>query len=114
MFVSLYYNKSKSGPQNAATVAGSTRFGCMKESPKGRTLWGKATASDDMSLEKCEAACQQFKFWGVEYGRECYCGNEFREGTVQVEDGSCNRICAGNPAQLCGASGHVMVYQRPS
>lgn len=111
--VSLYYNTSKGGPKNPDSVAGSARFGCMTESPQGRTLSGKGFGSDDMSLELCESSCLGYQFWGVEYGRECYCGNSLRDGTEQVADGSCDKICSGNPAQLCGSGGHLMVYQRP-
>ncbi|KAK3317360.1 carbohydrate-binding WSC [Cercophora scortea] len=84
----------------------------MTESNRGRTLGGQGYASDDMSLEKCEAECAGWPLWGVEFGRECYCGNAFTEGAEQVGDGECDKICAGDVTELCGAANRLMAYQR--
>ncbi|KAK4184538.1 putative fungistatic metabolite, partial [Podospora australis] len=110
--VSLYYHKTKPRPESPSTLGDSTRFGCLTDSRDGRTLSVAGPASDDMTLESCATFCAGYKFWGVEYGRECYCGNEMLQTAVQVENSECDMLCLGNSAELCGAGDRVMVYAR--
>ena len=64
-----------------------------------------------MTIEKCYAACDDYKLFGLEYGRECYCGNELRGGSQEVLGAQCNMKCAGNPAQFCGAGDRLNIYR---
>lgn len=110
------YRHPAHAPTNPDEIAGSDgnsrRLGCVTETQGGRTLGVAATASDGMTLEMCDAFCADFALWGVEYGRECYCGNELRQGAEVVGNEECEMLCAGNPLQLCGAGDRVMVYSR--
>lgn len=46
--------------------------GCWKEGANGvRALDAKATASPDMTLDKCAEFCDGHKYFGAEYGSEC-------------------------------------------
>ncbi|KAK3314419.1 WSC domain-containing protein, partial [Apodospora peruviana] len=109
--MNLYHHPAKS-PTNPETMETSVRLGCVTEAPGGRTLGLAATASDAMTLEICDAFCAAYTMWGVEYGRECFCGNELRAGAEMVGIGECDMLCAGNGLQLCGAGNRVMVYTR--
>ncbi|KAM7183562.1 WSC domain containing protein [Rhypophila sp. PSN 637] len=108
------YNHPAKTPANPEEINGgsSRRLGCVTEAQGGRTLGLAATASDDMTLEMCDTFCAGYPLWGVEYGRECYCGNELRQGAEVVAKEDCDMLCAGNGLQLCGAGNRVMVYSR--
>ncbi|RPA85829.1 hypothetical protein BJ508DRAFT_411799 [Ascobolus immersus RN42] len=63
------------------------------------------------TVEKCTAACQSggYKYAGMEYGAECYCGNTIANGHTKATSG-CDMPCAGNPEQLCGGPFRLNVW----
>ncbi|KAK0632014.1 hypothetical protein B0T14DRAFT_490452 [Immersiella caudata] len=87
-------------------------FGCRTEATGVRALSGATYASDDMTLQSCQAFCSSFTYFGVEYGRECYCGNSFNAGSVAAPASDCSMTCPGNPFQYCGAGNRLSVYAR--
>ncbi|OHW91654.1 WSC domain containing protein [Colletotrichum incanum] len=88
--------------------------GCQTEADGGRALQGAQTASDDMTLEKCATFCSDYTFFGTEYGRECYCGNELQPTSRTAPLGECNMKCAGNPYQYCGDGNRLELYKASS
>ncbi|KAL8671645.1 MAG: hypothetical protein Q9168_003851 [Polycauliona sp. 1 TL-2023] len=89
-----------------------TPKGCYTEASNGRALTGNAYFDDQMTVEKCAAACAKFSLFGVEYGRECYCGNTLNDGSVPAPDDQCSFSCPGNPAEKCGAGNRLNVYDQ--
>ncbi|ELQ37188.1 hypothetical protein M0657_004522 [Pyricularia oryzae] len=85
---------------------------CRTEATEGRALTGNAYFDDAMTLEACASACTAFTFFGVEYGRECYCGDSFGEGSVEAAETDCSFPCPGDGAQLCGAGVRLSTYRR--
>ena len=77
-----------------------------------RALSGATFASDDMTLEACQTFCSAFTYFGVEYARECYCGNSFGTGSMAAPASDCSFSCSGNPFQYCGASNRLSVYAK--
>lgn len=70
-----------------------------------------------MSLQMCAGLCAGYKYWGVEYGRECFCGNVIEPAAVTAgvrPDGECDMVCAGDSTVLCGAGNRVMIYEKAS
>jgi len=65
-----------------------------------------------MTLEACQAFCSAFTYFGVEYSRECYCGNSFNAGSVPAPAADCSMTCMGAPSQYCGAGNRLSVYAR--
>lgn len=63
-----------------------------------------------MTLESCAAFCSGYTYFGVEYARECYCGNSFGAGSVVAPATDCNFPCAGNSTEYCGAGNRLSVY----
>lgn len=63
-----------------------------------------------MTLEQCASNCSGFKYWGVEYGGECYCGNSFGTGSVAAKEEDCGFLCPGNNLEYCGAGNRLSVY----
>ncbi|KAK0614093.1 hypothetical protein B0T14DRAFT_486177 [Immersiella caudata] len=86
--------------------------GCRTEATGTRALSGAATASPAMTLEVCAEFCEGFTCFGTEYGGECYCGNGFAEGSVEVAEGECSMVCTGDVGSWCGAGNRLSVYRR--
>lgn len=89
---------------------------CIQE-VSGRALTGATTASDDMTISKCIGFCsgKGFKLAAVEYGAECYCGNELVNGaSLDLASGQCNMGCAGNTKVLCGGPNALQLYSNPN
>jgi hypothetical protein len=58
-------------PYIIQTIGPYSFVGCYTESTVWRALRGKSYSSDSMSLEICATTCAGFKWFGVEYAREC-------------------------------------------
>lgn len=77
-----------------------------------------------MDIDLCIKTCEDEErdYAGVEYGRECWCGNELNlEGDERdddddvtpgelVDDEDCSFVCPGNATQFCGAGVRMSVY----
>jgi len=94
---------STGGPQLKQTVSNYVFQGCYTEATNGRALSTKTYANDSMTLESCAAFCFPNSMFGVEYGRECYCGNKLSVGSVYATDqGDCSFLCPGDNTEYCG------------
>uniref|UniRef100_A0A1I8HBG1 WSC domain-containing protein n=1 Tax=Macrostomum lignano TaxID=282301 RepID=A0A1I8HBG1_9PLAT len=66
---------------------------------------------DDITLQLCSQICElgNFKYFGAQYRKECFCGNSYgSQGAAPESD--CNMNCAGNASQICGSGGRNSVY----
>ncbi|KAI9209320.1 uncharacterized protein BJ171DRAFT_113233 [Polychytrium aggregatum] len=95
--------------------------GCYVDNSQ-RVLNYKASVDyGSMTLATCKSLCSQYKYYGVEYGGECYCGNSLATpggaggdgqgtfGTV-VSSSQCSTPCPGGPSQTtCGGPWRVWV-----
>jgi chitinase len=102
--------------QTSVTSAGITcvRIGCYTEGYNVRALTPYATTDYAlMSPEICAANCNiyPYAYIGVEYGGECYCGNQINNGSTIVDDSECNMPCDGYPGEYCGAGNRLDMYQ---
>lgn len=67
-----------------------------------------------MAVEICATYClttKNYNLFGVEYGGECYCGNQLQPGSVAAPLSDCSFPCPGNAAEKCGAGNRLNVYQ---
>ncbi len=101
-----------SGPSQPATVGTYKWYGCQTEATGMRALSAATFASDTMTLEACQAYCSAYTYFGVEYSRECYCGNSFNAGSVVAPATDCSMTCMGAPSEYCGAGNRLSVYAR--
>lgn len=97
-------------PRAVATVAGWDYDGCRTEASNSRALTGNSYFDDLMTVEKCATACDGYAWFGVEYGRECYCGNVINSGSVITDASECSFSCPGNSAENCGAGNRLNMY----
>jgi hypothetical protein len=90
---------------------------CAKD-PAGqsRTLGDLSLDQPDMTVEKCISACdgKGFKYAGVEYRSQCFCGNDVAQDRLPTEGtlGDCSLLCAGDPNEHCGGAARVSVYTK--
>lgn len=83
---------------------------CIQE-VAGRALVDKSFASDDMTIAKCSAFCVDFQYAGLEYGRECYCGNALQNGaSLESTSGQCVVPCAGLSTNTCGGPNAIQLF----
>ena len=109
--LSLYQNDGWVGPEHPTSIGDYAFYGCVTDSASRRTLTGAMLGSSAMTLEMCATFCSGYTYFGTEWSTECFCGNAFTEGAVQVDTRQCSMLCGGNGNQLCGNGGRLSTYQ---
>ncbi|KAH8082838.1 WSC-domain-containing protein [Cristinia sonorae] len=94
------------------TPSGWTAGECAQDGGH-RALTGYSFTSDSLTVATCISTCDKkgFSIAGVEWGRECYCGNSFVNGLGQAIDAAkCNmRTTSGDPA---GGSMALSIFRK--
>ncbi|KAF6829857.1 WSC domain-containing protein [Colletotrichum plurivorum] len=98
------------GPGQPATVGAWKYYGCQTEAQGARALGQATFGADDMTIEKCLDFCKAYTFAGLEWSRECWCGNSFAAGSIPAPSSDCKMTCSGNPFQYCGEGNRLSVY----
>ncbi|KAF2668726.1 WSC-domain-containing protein [Microthyrium microscopicum] len=93
-------SSAPSASASAQSNLGWTSLGCYTDSVNTRSLSQIGVVNGGMTVELCNSACfsSGYTLAGVEYGGECYCDNQIRNGGGPAPDGSvgCNMGCNGN------------------
>ncbi|CAG8959276.1 hypothetical protein HYFRA_00013045 [Hymenoscyphus fraxineus] len=84
--------------------------GCYTEANNGRALTSGAFPADTLTVESCATSCASYDYFGVEYGRECYCGNKLAPSSTKAPETDCSFTCAGDALEYCGAGNRLNVY----
>lgn len=101
------------GPSIHPGTAGFTHIGCYTEATTGRALGLKSLATDAMTVPMCIDFCSAYQYAGIEYGRECWCGNTFAAGAVlATPQTQCSMLCKGDTNYYCGAGRRLNVYEK--
>jgi len=94
-----------------------TYYSCVREPSSGRILDKRIESLTNMTISHCLEDCAAYKYAGVEYASECWCGNELDfVGNVgatpgaNVSDSECSSTCTGNSSEFCGAGLRLSVY----
>ncbi|PFH59316.1 hypothetical protein XA68_12517 [Ophiocordyceps unilateralis] len=94
------------------TVSSYTLMGCMAEPTSARALSHKTTlAGKTTTNEACAAACAGSRYFGTEYGNECYCGTFVNAGARAAPLTDCSMACAGDAYQYCGGADRLELYE---
>ncbi|KAL8689037.1 MAG: hypothetical protein Q9218_005195 [Villophora microphyllina] len=105
---------STSATTGPTIVPGNTNFtytACWDEPSSGRALPTLALASDSMTVELCLSKCYNYQYAGIEYGRECWCGNTLASTSAQATaESQCNKKCPGDNSEICGAGLRLTLY----
>lgn len=103
-------SSSTSGSVTPTPTAPYSFQGCYYDAVNPRALSAKTTSADDMTVDKCAAACTQYHYFGLEYSQECYCGNTIDSTSTQQSVSDCNMLCKGSSTQLCGGAHRISLY----
>ncbi|XP_062575856.1 uncharacterized protein LOC134237724 [Saccostrea cucullata] len=85
------------------------QLGCMTEIP-GRFLRAKAGVLKPNSPWHCQQFCKGYTYFGVEYGNQCFCGNQLIFPVTPST--KCTMACEGNSLLVCGGPNAIDVYQK--
>ncbi|KAI1443101.1 WSC domain-containing protein [Annulohypoxylon stygium] len=115
---------SREGPSGLRIVDDDEVYkyaGCYAEttelSPHSRALDGVyLTVVGQMQVQPCIQYCARsynrfhpnkkgWKYAGLEYSRECWCGDNLSLKSMKLEESSCDAPCDGNNSTVCG--GHL-------
>ncbi|KAI0432137.1 WSC domain-containing protein [Xylaria sp. FL1042] len=71
----------------------------------------------EMTVEKCLDFCARgnanahaYRLAGLEYSRECWCGDELNSLSVQLADAACDTPCDGANSTACGGALRLTLY----
>ncbi|KAI0974545.1 WSC domain-containing protein [Xylaria arbuscula] len=74
----------------------------------------------EMTVQKCldfcahgnssTGAAHAYRLAGLEYSRECWCGDALNSLSVQLPDSACNTACDGANSTACGGALRLTVY----
>ena len=96
---------------NLETVGGFSYQSCWTDNTIDRSLKAVDYRTDDMTIEKCAERCAEYRYFGVEYSRECYCGNELGGQLAPAKE--CGMLCMGsNGNQWCGGPDRLNLYSK--
>lgn len=102
----------KISPEGTSTPSSTSEddfLGCYIDSANSRILSLDSVANGAMAVEACSSYRTDFVFYGLGYGRECWCGKQ--EPTAAAPETDCAMLCAGNATQICGNANRLSVYQ---
>ena len=68
--------------------------------------------SKELTVAKCLAICREqgFRWAGLEYGSECYCGRQ-EPALGRLPEAKCDVACAGDETEKCGGALALSVYE---
>ena len=79
-----------------------------------RQLSGGKIDYTDISVAKCRKYCKGFKYFAVQYGKNCFCGNKLHSDLLglgkKAPDSDCNMACPGNASETCGGLWRNSLY----
>lgn len=108
------FNLFGTPPTPPGAMGGYKYLGCYADLVEGlRALWEDGDVTQTMTVEACKALCIDdlgYRYFGVEWGVECYCGNRRDETSMLVEDYQCGMPCAGDANQICGDDQRLSLY----
>ncbi|KAI2619508.1 WSC domain-containing protein [Hypomontagnella submonticulosa] len=88
-------------------------LGCYTDTGSdGLTLSQDSYASDSMTANSCATYCQgkNYALSGIEYGRECFCGNAIKASSTAAAEADCNMACKGDWTQICGGPWRMSIW----
>ena len=66
--------------------------------------------SPNECMRRCRTEGEGFAYAGVQFGRECFCGNNPPPPDKIVDKSQCDTKCSGDQDLICGGSLRMNVY----
>ncbi|KAK0113502.1 hypothetical protein ONS96_014365 [Cadophora gregata f. sp. sojae] len=98
-----------SAPSETTQIGDWRAQGCYSDTVDVRTLPNYHATTTGLTVQECVQAAAGYKYAGVEYGYECWFGNELSSITTKQSSG-CNMPCSGDSSELCGGNLHINIY----
>jgi hypothetical protein len=117
--LNVYRNTLIPVPGAQASILGYSYLGCYTDpSAASRMLSRYSFSNTAMTQTLCVSTCldRGFGFAGVEYGKECYCGDKLNsienggKGDKAASEAECDMLCAGNKNETCGGGSRIGVW----
>ncbi|KZV81941.1 WSC-domain-containing protein, partial [Exidia glandulosa HHB12029] len=114
--ISLYAKDVNTMPVYSLPTGWSTLMECAYDSAARLFTDTQVNYLTTNTPSVCASHCADggYAYSGVEYGRECYCGNTLATSLVARPDSDCYMDCAGDATQNCGGNWAVQLYSNPS
>lgn len=106
--LTVFWTGKNTTGSNLDTVGGFRYQSCWADDITVRSLTGSQKLQSDMMVEMCADFCKDFRYFGVEYSSQCYCGDEL--GGEAAPEGECSELCGGNSAEWCGGPDRMNIY----
>lgn len=89
-------------------------LGCFRDTSERifKTLHSlHVTDSKKTCIDWCQA--EGFVYAGLEYGTECYCGNQLPRlpNHPKIDESVCQAVCPGNAEEKCGGEWAMSLYE---
>ncbi|KAL1840964.1 hypothetical protein VTJ49DRAFT_7570 [Mycothermus thermophilus] len=97
-------------PSNPETAGDFAYVSCWTDKVDDRSLKAASYRSSGLTVEICAEQCKDYAYFGVEYGEECFCGDEL--GGEAAPAAECAMLCAGGANQWCGGPDRMNVYAK--
>uniref|UniRef100_A0A183F4H5 protein xylosyltransferase n=1 Tax=Heligmosomoides polygyrus TaxID=6339 RepID=A0A183F4H5_HELPZ len=104
------FPESQCGNHDSSLV--NVQVGCFEDDKNNRTLDGFSYEfKNDNSAEKCRSFCYRagFVYYGLEFGRECFCGDAVASQLLRQERCAEYR-CTGDDTQFCGGFNAISIF----
>ncbi|KAI8267287.1 hypothetical protein K4K58_008184 [Colletotrichum sp. SAR11_239] len=112
--LSVYKNENivtSAGPSAKAKAGSYVSAGCYSDLVQGQRALSRTRADDAMTPDMCATFCAGSAWMGVEYGKECWCGNVLGSLSLPAtQQTDCNMACAGDSTSLCGGPARLNMY----
>lgn len=103
--LNVFYNNLLNTAQVNPGPPGTSRVGCFTDDVYARALSTFQASEDGMTVARCTSSCKAtgYTLAGVEFGRECFCGNSVDNNATTTDEG-CDMVCTGDNAEFCGGA----------
>ena len=93
-------------------VHGSVAYGQCVVDDSSRLLDHQRDFRGSLTPDRCIRYCseQRFRFAGVQFSYQCFCGNNPPPHSKIVPQTECNKICEGDRNQFCGGTWRNNVF----
>ena len=110
----LYYASLVAMTLFPVKINTSNTDGMCVEQPNNKLLPIHAYSDDKHNTPKmCADVCsyQGYKFAGVKWAKECWCGNDEPPHDKYTSPARCNMPCSGDNTTMCGAGSTLNLYK---
>ncbi|KAH3784661.1 hypothetical protein DPMN_162624 [Dreissena polymorpha] len=89
-------------------VEGIVYLGCYKDSTIERVLSSTQSVSASNTPVQCARRCSDYRYAGVEFVTECFCGNTLN--AIAMPEYNCMLHCPGDKLKRCGGYSMISIY----